>query len=87
MSIQALAYASSLRVAPNGLALTGAERLIVFVLADYHSHHGENWAPTIERLADDAVMTESQVCKVLKSLKDNGILHHDLPIRFTKEFA
>lgn len=75
MSWKATAYVKELTHAPNGQKLTTAEKLLLFVLADYHRADGQGlcW-PSLPRLAKESLLSRRHIVRVLKSLEDNGLI-------------
>lgn len=74
MSWKATAYVKELIVCPNGQRITAVEKLVLFVLADYH-HTKQNivW-PSQETLAEEALCSERTVRRVISSLVEKGVL-------------
>lgn len=74
MSWRATAYVKELREAPNGQRLTCGEKLVMFVLADcYNEDYRRAW-PSVQTLADAALMTKRNVRRILRSLEGKGLL-------------
>ncbi len=74
MSWVAASYVKKLRVAPNGEAITKGEKLVLFVLADYHNEEkGYAWA-SLSHLADESLHSRHGVILTLQSLEKKGVL-------------
>ena len=74
MSWRATAYVKELKEAPNGQRLTCGEKLVMFVLADcYNEEYGRAW-PSLNTLAQAALMTKRNVRRILRSLEGKRLL-------------
>lgn len=74
MSWKTTAYVKPLRAAPDGTSLSRGEKLLLFILADYHNdEHRAAW-PSGAVLARDALMTLRHVRNLISSLRAKGIL-------------
>ncbi|WHZ27611.1 MAG: hypothetical protein OJF51_002408 [Nitrospira sp.] len=74
MSWAATSYVKKLRVAPNGEAITKGEKLVLFVLADYHHEEkGHVWA-SLSHLAEESLHSRRGVILTLQALRDKGVL-------------
>lgn len=74
MSWAATSYVKKLRIAPNGEAITKGEKLVLFVLADYHHEEkGYAWA-SLSHLADESLHSRHGVILTLQSLEKKGVL-------------
>ncbi len=74
MSWAATAYVKHLRVRPDGKILTKAQKLVLFVLADYHNEdRGDAWA-SLGHLAYHSMHTRSGLIRVLRTLELHGII-------------
>jgi len=74
MSWAAASYVKTLRVAPNGEAITKGEKLVLFVLADYHNEEkGYAWA-SLSHLAEESLHSRHGVILTLRSLEKKGVL-------------
>lgn len=81
MSWQATAYVAELTRSPNGEAITQAEKLLLFVLANYH-HPSQKLAwPSVPKLAADALMSERAAQYVLQRLVRKGVIQTVEPPR------
>jgi hypothetical protein len=74
MSWKATAYVKELTVAPNGARITPAEKLLLFVLADYHHTNKDIIWPSQATLAEEALTTERNIRRLVDSLVDKGLL-------------
>jgi len=74
MSLAALVYVKDLQSMPRGKKLTKAQKLVLYVLADYHhQERGDAWA-SLRRIAAESMHTVSGVVRVLRALEDSGVL-------------
>ena len=74
MSWRATAAVKPLLNTPAGRRLTPTEKLVLFILADYHDdERGCAW-PSVDRLAKEALCTTRNVQLVLKRLAGAGML-------------
>lgn len=74
MSWAAASYVKRIRVAPNGEAITKGEKLLLFVLADYHHEEkGYAWA-SLSHLAAESLHSRRGVILTLQSLEKKGVL-------------
>lgn len=74
MSWKATAYVKDLVRTPSGETLTVTEKLILFILADDHRNDdGETW-PSMQLLAERAMISERYVTIALKSLERKKVL-------------
>jgi Helix-turn-helix domain len=75
MSWSATAYVKKLKAAPDGTPLTKGQKLLLFVLADYHNEErGYAWA-SLTRIATESLLSRSGVIRAIKTLQIKGILH------------
>lgn len=74
MSWKATAYVKGLVTAPNGEEITRTEKLLMFVLADYHDVRADEAWPSVKRLARDALLSEQRTKEVRESLVRKGLL-------------
>src|SRR6516162_3345290 len=82
MSWRASAYVKDLVVCPNGEPITRAEKLVLFVLADYHQDKmGAYTYPSILQIAPKALCTKDTCSDALASLEDKGVLECVKPAR------
>jgi len=68
MSIRAIAYVKPL----VGLSLR--EKMLLFVLADYHNTRSDASWPSIPLLARESLMSEREAYKVIGQLERKGII-------------
>ena len=75
MSWSATAYVKLLRQTHDGKLLTKAQKLVLFVLADYHNdERGDAWT-SLRHLASASLHTVSGVIRVLRVLEQKGVIH------------
>ena len=74
MSWRATAYVKGLVTAPNGEKITRTEKLMMFVLADYHDVRTDEAWPSIRTLAGDALLSEQRTKEIRASLVRKGLL-------------
>lgn len=74
MSWTASAYVRQLIEAPNGQSITRSEKLILFVLADYHNTEKESAWPSVRSIARDAMFSARQTRTILRSCERKGII-------------
>lgn len=74
MSWKATAYVKELVTAPNGEKVTQAEKLLLFVLADYHHTQRDLIWPSQKTLAEDALCSERHIRRLTDSLVTKGVL-------------
>jgi uncharacterized phage protein (TIGR02220 family) len=74
MSWAATGFVKKLRQSHTGEPITKAEKLVLFVLADYHNEdRGDAWA-SLRHLANESLSTPSGLVRTLRSLEEKGIL-------------
>ncbi len=74
MSWAATSYVKKLRSAPNGEAITKGEKLVLFVIADYHNdERGDAWA-SMARLAFESLHSRRGVVKTVQALERKKVL-------------
>jgi hypothetical protein len=74
MSWSATAYVKQLRVAPDGKPVTKAQKLVLFVLADYHNEErGDAWA-SLRHMAMHSLHTVSGLVRVLRELERRRLI-------------
>jgi hypothetical protein len=66
-------YIRGLVVCPNGETLTRTEKLVAFVLAASHEHNKYAF-PSVESIANNALMSKQECEGVLASLETKGII-------------
>ena len=79
MSWKATAFVKDLNVCLDGRKITRSEKLLLFVLADYHNTESRNAWPSLKVLARDALMSLRQAQRCLLSLEKSQILMIDKP--------
>ena len=63
-----------LKVTPDGTPISKSEKLLLFVLADYHNDEsGEAWL-SLPRLAAESLQTEARVVRILQGLERRNVL-------------
>lgn len=74
MSWAATGFVKKLRQSHTGELISKAEKLVLFVLADYHNEdRGDAWA-SLTHLAEESLHTRSGVVRTLRSLEAKGVL-------------
>lgn len=74
MSWKATAYVKEIVVCPDGRRITVSEKLLCFILADYH-RIDENLAwPSLPRLARESLLSERQARRCLQSLETKKVI-------------
>jgi len=74
MSWANVAYVKKLKAAPDGTPISKSEKLLLYVLADYHNEStGEAWV-SLERLAAEALDTQAEVVRIVRGLELKGVL-------------
>jgi hypothetical protein len=74
MSWRATAFVKNLQRHPDGSLLTAREKLVLFVLADYHSDHRDCAWAGMTALAKAALTSPRHLCRVLADLERKGSL-------------
>lgn len=78
MSWQATEYVKSLLECPDGACLSRTQKLLLFVLADYHHPNNGTW-PSVLTLAGESMLSRSQVKRHLSYLEVHGIIARKRP--------
>ena len=74
MSWLATAYVKDLRMRPDGKKVTKAQKLVLFVLADYYNNErGDAWC-SLRNLARESLHTPSGLVRVLHTMELAGLL-------------
>jgi len=74
LSWRATAYVKTLTKHPDGSALTAREKLLLFVLADYHNDDkGYSWA-SLGSIARDALTSRRHIITLIDELETKGTL-------------
>jgi len=74
MSWANTAYVKNLKVTPDGTPISKTEKLLLFVLADYHNEaSGEAWV-SLARLAAESLQTQAGVVQILQGLERKKVL-------------
>lgn len=74
MSWKASGYIKELAVCPNGDRISRTEKLVALVLADSHQVNGEGTFPSVQSIAEDAMMDERVCRRLLASLERKGVI-------------
>ncbi len=74
MSWKATAYVKPLQCAPSGVKLTRSEKLLLFILADYHNEEQRGAWPSANTLATDSLLSLRYVWMMLESLKQKQVI-------------
>ena len=80
MSHAANLYVEKLRVAPNGDAVTAAEKAVLWYLADSHNEEAAAW-PSIPIMAFDNNLSERRVREILSDCIRKEIVWRDERLR------
>lgn len=81
MSWEALSYVRGLRIAPNGERLTRSEKLVLLILADCHNIKKRIAWPSVATIAEEALLCEREVRKLLRTLEQKGVIRTIQPPR------
>lgn len=74
MSWAATAYVKNIRLSQDGKKITKAQKLVLFVLADYHNEErGDAWA-SLRRIAEESLHTVSGTIRVIYRLEELGLI-------------
>jgi DNA-binding MarR family transcriptional regulator len=74
-SWEAVRWVKNLVVCPGGEPITRSEKLLLFVLADYHNEAvGDYASPGIDTLAEKALYSKSQSLRLLDRLAKKGLI-------------
>lgn len=80
MSGRAVAYIKSLTVCPNGEHISRSEKFVGMVLGDNHQDRAHRRTyPSVEGMAEDAMMSERQLLRLLASLESKGVIRREYP--------
>lgn len=80
MSVRAVAYIKLLTVCPNGEHISRSEKFVGMVLGDNHQDHAHRRTyPSVEGMAEDAMMSERQFLRLLASLESKGVIRREYP--------
>jgi hypothetical protein len=72
--LKAVAHVKEMLVAPNGEALTPAEKLVALVLADYYNSELGYAYPGIERLAAESLVGDRHCRRIIHQLEQKGVI-------------
>lgn len=82
MSWQATAYVKELCVCPDGASLSRGQKLLLFVLADYHNTaHKVAW-PSVPRLAEESMASLTQIKRDLSYLEEHCVIARKRPEKY-----
>jgi helix-turn-helix protein len=81
MSWRATAHVRELTVAPTGAKFTHSEKLIAFILADYHNAEKNHAWPSVKNIARWAMLSIRQTRKLLHGLEHKGVISIRLRLR------
>jgi DNA-binding MarR family transcriptional regulator len=74
MSWTATAYVKNLKVSPAGTPISKSEKLLLFVLADYHNEANDEAWMSVQRLAEESLQTQAEVVQMLQGLEKKKVL-------------
>ena len=74
MSWANTAYIKKLKVPPAGTPISKSEKLLLFVLADYHNDESDEAWVSLPRLAAESLQTSAGVVRILQGLERKGVL-------------
>jgi hypothetical protein len=78
MAIAAIAHVTEMRLAPNGELLTSTEKLVALLIANYYNTEAGYAWPSMERLAEDSLISERQCRRIVRQLEDKGVITVDV---------
>lgn len=84
MSWQATAWVKELRACPDGAPLSRGQKLLLFVLADYHNTARKLAWPSVPTLASESLLSLSQAKRDLAYLETHCVIERQRPERFGK---
>jgi Helix-turn-helix domain len=84
MSWHATAWVKDLRARPDGAALSRGQKLLLFVLADYHNTAQKLAWPSVLTLAAESLLSVSQTKRDLSYLEDHCVIQRCRPERYGK---
>lgn len=84
MSWHATAWVKDLRVCPDGASLSRGQKLLLFVLADYHNTAQKLAWPSVPTLAAEALLSMSQTKRDLSYLEEHCVIQRSRPKRYGK---
>jgi hypothetical protein len=84
MSWHATAWVKDLRACPDGAALSRGQKLLLFVLADYHNTAQKLAWPSVLTLAAESLLSVSQTKRDLSYLEDHCVIQRCRPKRYGK---
>jgi hypothetical protein len=80
VSVRAVAYIKLLTVCPNGEYISRSEKFVGMVLGDNHQDRAHRRTyPSVEGMAEDAMMSERQFLRLLASLESKGVIRREYP--------
>jgi hypothetical protein len=80
VSVRAVAYIKALVVCPNGEHVTRTEKLVGLILGDNHQDRAHRRTyPSVEGMAEDAMLSERQFQRLLDSLERKGVIRREYP--------
>src|SRR5437773_9055000 len=74
MSWQASAHVRAMLIAPDGKRLSRTEKLLLFVLADFHNVEKGFAFPSLRSIARDALLSKRQAQRVIRCLESKGVI-------------
>jgi hypothetical protein len=84
VSWQATAWVKELRACPDGAPLTRGQKLLLFVLTDYHNTARKLAWPSVSTLASESLLSLSQAKRDLAYLEAHYVIERQRPERFGK---
>ena len=79
MSWHATAWVKDLQVCPDGTRLSRGQKLLLFVLADYHNTSLKQAWPSVLTLAAEAMLSASQTKRDLRYLEEHLVIERCRP--------
>jgi hypothetical protein len=79
MSWQASGYVKGLKRCPDGARLSSGQKLLALILADYHNPARRAAWPSIARLAEEALTSQSQIKRELNYLEEHLVIRRLRP--------
>lgn len=84
MSWHATAWVKDLQACPDGARLTRGQKLLLFVLADYHNTAQKFAWPSVLTLASEALLSVSQTKRDLSYLEEHCVIQRCRPKHYGK---
>lgn len=86
MSWHATAWVKELHKCPDGAQLSRGQKLLLFVLADYHNTSAKQAWPSVLTLASESLLSISQAKRDLKYLEEHLVIERARPRKYGRGY-